>query len=76
MFCDDSENRIFKELQTYIRIVRELAKQFDGVLVPLQKYIDEQIKQVTPQRWSDDTVHPYVWAHAWIVGRWLEVTGL
>jgi lysophospholipase L1-like esterase len=76
MFCDDLENKIFQDLWTYIRIVHHLAKEFDAVLVPLQSWIDEQIKQIPPEKWSHDSVHPYIWAHAWIAQRWLEATGL
>ena len=76
MFCDDLENQMFKELRGYIDIVHKLAKEFDAVLVPLQSMIDEKIKQVRSDKWSDDLVHPFVWAHAWISQRWLEVTNL
>lgn len=76
MFCSDPENLMFIELRTYIQIVRNLARQFDALLVPLQKMIDEQIHEVPPEKWSLDFVHPYLWAHAWIAQRWLEVTGL
>ncbi len=76
MFCNDSENQMFKELRTYIGIVHKLAEQFDAVLVRLQSGIDEQIKQVPPEKWSQDMVHPYIWAHTWIARRWLEAAGL
>ena len=76
MFCNDIENKIFQDLRIYIQIVHHLAKEFDAVLVPLQARIDEQIKQVTPEKWSQDSVHPYNWVHAWIAQRWLEATGL
>ena len=76
MFCNDLENKIFQELRVYIRIVHHLAKEFNAVLVPLQDRIDEQIKQTPPEKWSDDLVHPYTWAHAWIAQRWFEATGL
>jgi len=76
MFCDDKENKIFKDLRTYIRIVHSLAEEFDAVLVPLQSRIDEQIKHIPLERWSEDSVHPYIWVHAWIARRWLEATGL
>ena len=76
MFCNNPQEPMFEGLRTYIRTVQELAQEFDGVLVPLQSKIDEQIKQVPPEKWSADWVHPYVWAHAWIAQRWLEATGL
>ena len=74
MFCDDTDNPIYRDLQNYIASVRELAEQFDAVLVPLQKSINEMIRRVPPGKWSDDMVHPYVWAHCWIAQRWLEAT--
>ena len=76
MFCSDSENEMFKGLRDYIDIVHRLTVEFEAVVVPLQKFIDEQIEQVPAERWSLDYVHPYVWAHAWIAQRWFEVTGL
>lgn len=76
MFCDDTDNPIYRDLQNYIASVRELAEQFDAVLVPLQKSINEMIRRVPPGKWSDDMVHPYVWAHCWIAQRWLEATRL
>ncbi len=74
MFCDDTENLMYKNLQDFIDVVGNLAKQLDAVLVPLQKSLNEIIKNVPPNRWSDDMVHPYVWAHCWIAQRWLEAT--
>lgn len=76
MFCNNPENPMFKALRIYIETVHKLAEEFDAVLVPLQSRIDEQIKQVPPEKWAMDSVHPYVWAHAWIAQRWLEAAGL
>ncbi|MHC4623647.1 MAG: SGNH/GDSL hydrolase family protein, partial [Planctomycetota bacterium] len=76
MFCDDPQNEMFKGLRTYIDVVHKLAQEFDAVLVPLQTRIDEQIKNVPPDKWSSDSVHPYLWTHAWIAQRWLESTRL
>ena len=76
MFCNNPENPMFKALRIYIETVHELAEEVDAVLVPLQSRIDEQIRQVPPEKWAMDSVHPYVWAHAWIALRWLEATGL
>jgi acyl-CoA thioesterase-1 len=76
MFCNDTENAVYVTLQEYIRTVNNFAKEFEAVLVPLQKLIDKKIKQVSPEKWSDDMVHPFMWAHAWIAQRWLECTNL
>ena len=74
MFCDDFDNPMFTKLRRYIETVRRLAADFNAVLVPLQKPIDERIKEVPPQNWSDDMVHPHLWAHAWIAQQWLIST--
>ena len=76
MFCDDRENPMFVRLKGYINTVNRLAHEFDALLVPLQKQINEKIHKVTAQKWADDMVHPFTWAHAWICRRWLEATGL
>ena len=75
MFCRDSHNGVFKALMPYVEAVRHLAAKYNAVLVPLQREIDRRIAQIPPERWSADTVHPYLWAHAWIALRWLEATG-
>ena len=76
MFCDDKTNPAYITLQQYIHAVRTLAEEFDAVLVPLQELIDDKIKKVSPDKFSDDMVHPYVWAHAWIAQQWFEATKL
>lgn len=76
LFCDDKANPAYEALQHYIDAVRSLADEFDAVLVPLQELIDKKIEEVPPEKFSDDMVHPYVWAHAWIAQQWLEATKL
>jgi len=76
MLCEDKTNPAYETLQEYIRVVHTLAEKFSAVLVPLQDSIDKKIKQVPQERWSDDMVHPYIWAHCWIAQRWLEATKL
>jgi len=75
MFCDDSNNPMFVELRRYIEIVDHIASDYNAVLVPFQKQIDEQIKTVPPPKWSLDSVHPEVWAHSWLAQKWLTATG-
>ncbi len=76
MFCNDFNDPVFAELRRFVEAVRKIADDFDAVLVPLQKLIDEQIKQVPPQKWSADSVHPEIWAHAFLARQWLKSTGL
>lgn len=76
MFCRDHRNRVFRALMPYIEAVHRLASKYDAVLVALQSEIDQRIAVIPPERWSEDTVHPFLWAHAWIAQQWLEATGL
>ena len=76
MFCCDGGNAMLEGLRAYINIVHALAQEFDAVLVPLQGRIDQEILHVPPGKWSADSVHPYLWAHAWIAQCWLDATGL
>jgi lysophospholipase L1-like esterase len=76
MFCDDKTNPAYKTLQQYIHVVHILAEKFSAVLVPMQELIDKKIEQVPPEKFSDDMVHPYVWAHCWIAQCWLDATQL
>lgn len=76
MFCDDKHNKMFEGLSIYIKIVNKLAKEFDAVLIKLQTAIEQQIGKVPSGKWSDDFVHPHLWAHAWIALQWLSATGL
>jgi lysophospholipase L1-like esterase len=72
MFCDDPQNALLRHLRDYINVVHVLAEQFNAVIVPLQAAIDDKVGTVASDKWSDDMVHPYLWAHAWISQRWIE----
>jgi len=76
LFCRDREDEVFRTLVPYLEAVRALAQKHEAVLVPLQQEIDRCIGEIPPEKWSQDGVHPYLWAHAWIAQRWLEATGL
>jgi lysophospholipase L1-like esterase len=76
MFCDDSSNPMFARLREYIENVDHIAKDFNVALVPFQNQIDALIKQIPPQKWSNDSVHPELWAHSWLAQQWLSFTGL
>jgi lysophospholipase L1-like esterase len=76
LFSHAKENEVFRTLTPYLEAVRRLAQEHEAVLVPLQREIDRQILETPPERWSQDTVHPYLWAHAWIARQWLDATGV
>jgi lysophospholipase L1-like esterase len=76
LFCRDPYSEVLQALTPYLEIVRRLASKYQAALVPLQAQIDRLIREVPPDRWSADTVHPYLWAHAWIAQQWLQAAGL
>jgi lysophospholipase L1-like esterase len=76
LFCEDKTNPAYETLQEYIRAIHTLAEKFSAALVRLQDSIDKEIKKVPQERWSDDMIHPYQWAHFWIAQRWLDATKL
>ncbi|MBN2020843.1 MAG: SGNH/GDSL hydrolase family protein [Sedimentisphaerales bacterium] len=76
MFCDNSNDPVFAQLRRFIEVVHKIAADFNALLVPFQKLLDEQIKTVPPPKWSLDMVHPEVWARAWLAQQWLTATGI
>jgi lysophospholipase L1-like esterase len=76
LFCGDKDSEMRRGLDVYLEVVHRLSEEFGAVLVRLQEKIDAEIKTIEPRRWSDDSVHPHPWAHAWIALRWLEAAGL
>ena len=75
LFSRDPHNEVYRALASYVEIVRRLASEYEATLVPLQAEIDRRIREIPPEKWSADTVHPYLWAHAWIARQWLQATG-
>ena len=60
MFCDGWQDKVLQALHEYVRVVDDLAREFNAVLVPLQSRIDEQIQYVPAEKSSLDSVHPHV----------------
>jgi len=76
LFSRDPHNEVLRALRPYVEVVHRLASKHRAILVPLQTRIDRLIREIPAEKWSADTVHPYLWAHAWIAQQWLEATGL
>lgn len=72
MFCEDPANAMLAELPAYIDIVRTLADEFDAILVPVHTNYTQLTDKRSADQWTDDTVHPYEWAHAWIAEQWIN----
>jgi acyl-CoA thioesterase-1 len=72
MFCDDPDNPMLRDLDAYIKIVHQLADEFDAALVPAHANYMKLTHKRPADQWADDTVHPTAWAHAWIAKQWLD----
>lgn len=71
-FCRDLQDPMRRGLDAYLDVVHRLARDYRALLVPLQKAYGQLSSQVPDERWSEDRVHPSMWAHAWIARQWLS----
>jgi len=71
-FCRDLQDPMRRGLDAYLDVAHRLARDYRALLVPLQKAYERLSSQVPDERWSEDRVHPSMWAHAWIACQWLS----
>lgn len=71
-FCSDLQEPMRHGLDAYLGVVHRLARDYQVVLIPLQRAYEQLSRQVPDARWSEDKVHPSPWAHAWIARQWLS----
>lgn len=60
------------DLDPRIEVVHKLAREFDAILVPLDKLFAEAIVRREPAYWAGDGVHPSFAGHAFIAQAWLK----
>ena len=72
LFCQDPTDPRLADLDAYIAAVHRMAAEFEAVLVPLQAAYMSLTNKRSADQWSNDNVHPYEWAHAWIAQQWLK----
>lgn len=60
-------------MAAYQSTVRELAKQYGAVFVPLQEAFDRAAERAEPAYWIWDGVHPTAAGHQVIAKQWLAV---
>jgi lysophospholipase L1-like esterase len=68
--------KIREDLNPKIEVVRELSKEFETLLVPLDKIFSEAAKKREPQFWSQDGFHPTPVGHTLIAQSWLKACTL
>lgn len=64
-----------EDLDPKINIVRELAREFQAVLVPLDGLFAQASTLAPSSYWTSDGVHPTPAGHALIAKAWLEAVG-
>ena len=62
-----------KKLIMRIKVVEELSKEFDAVLIPLDTIFHEASLKREPSFWANDGVHPTLPGHALIAQSWLRI---
>lgn len=65
-----------EDLDPKIQAVRELAREFGGVYVPLDGLFAAACTRREPGFWAPDGVHPSPAGHALIARAWLEAVGV
>ena len=76
MFTNNTENPMFAGLKDYRNIVCLLVDEFGTALLELQSLINDTLLHVPPEKFSDDFVHPSLWAHQWIAKQWLDAVAV
>lgn len=61
-----------EDLDPKINVVRELAREFQALYVPLDGLFAQASTQAPPAYWAPDGVHPSPAGHALIAKAWLE----
>ncbi len=65
-----------EDLDPKIRAVHSLAKEFDALLVPLDRLFREASSKREPAFWTPDGVHPSPAGNALIAQAWLRAVGI
>ncbi|WNS45856.1 SGNH/GDSL hydrolase family protein [Paenibacillus sp. MMS20-IR301] len=64
-----------QDLDPKIHVVRELAREYNAVLVPLDGLFAAASVKAAPAFWAGDGVHPTPAGHALIAEAWLKAVG-
>jgi acyl-CoA thioesterase-1 len=74
LYVTKQQLKLKEDLNQKIAVVRELSKEFETLLVPLDRIFEEAIRKREPTFWSADGIHPTVIGHALIAQSWLKST--
>jgi acyl-CoA thioesterase I len=71
-FLAYAKDNFLKELHKKIEVVRELYREFDAKLIPLNDIFTKACNKRTSTFWSLDGVHPTLSGHALIAQSWIK----
>jgi len=61
-----------EDIQKRQQIVRNLAKEFDAVFVPLQKIFTDAVSRASNEYWMWDGIHPTYSGHELMTKQWIK----
>jgi lysophospholipase L1-like esterase len=67
MIEPDQNRPMRRQMDTYAAAVRQVADEYDAILVRTQAAFDAALACTTPKDWADDQIHPNAPGHA-IIG--------
>lgn len=67
--------RMREDLDPKIELVRNLAKEYKTILIPLDEIFKEACSRQIPAHWAPDGVHPSLAGHSLIAQTWLKHVG-
>ncbi len=75
MIEPDQNQPMRRQMDTYGAAVRQVAAEYDAVLVRTQAAFDTALASTTPNDWADDYIHPNAPGHAIIGLAFLKAVG-
>ncbi|MEO7912410.1 MAG: SGNH/GDSL hydrolase family protein [Roseiflexaceae bacterium] len=75
MIEPDQNRPMRRQMDTYGAAVRQIAADYDAVLVRSQAAFDTALASTTPNGWADDSIHPNPPGHAIIGLAFLKAIG-
>ena len=72
----DEMNTWREDLNPKIEVVHEMAGEFNAVLVPFDKHLNELSKTIPMAELADDGIHPSTFGHQEMAKLWLKSIGL
>jgi lysophospholipase L1-like esterase len=75
MIETDRRDPMRRRMDWYGEVVRQLATEYDAILVDTQAAFDHVLQYTAPNDWAGDKIHPADPGHAVIALAWLRAVG-